>query len=98
MKVLRIRAICDLLGTLTVFKRLISLLALISFAPVTLAQGSPSSVSISFDFRNGPLGWQAGFADYPPATDKNGFYELLAEVRTPAARIRGQRNRLLCSG
>jgi len=83
MKVLRIRAIFDLLGTLTVFKRLISLLALISFAPVTLAvQGSSAPVSISFDFRNGALGWQAGFADYPPATDKNGFYELLAEVRT----------------
>ncbi len=82
MKVLRIRAIFDLLGTLTVFKRFISLLALISFAPVTLAQGSPSSVSISFDFRNGALGWQADFADYPPATDKNGSYELLAEVRS----------------
>jgi hypothetical protein len=39
-------------------------------------------VSISFDFRNGALGWQAGFAEYPPTTDKNGFYELLAEVRT----------------
>jgi len=39
-------------------------------------------VSISFDFRNGALGWQADFADYPPTTNKNGFYELLAEVRT----------------
>lgn len=54
----------------------------ISFTLTGLAQGTPTPVSISFDFRNGALGWQAGFADYPPATDKNGFYELLAEVRT----------------
>jgi hypothetical protein len=53
-----------------------------TFSFRTLAQGTPSPVSISFDFRNGSLGWQAGFADYPPATDNNGFYELLAEVRT----------------
>src|SRR6184192_1463014 len=82
MKVFSVRANFDLPGTLTVFKRLIILLALISFAPVALAQGSPAPVSISFDFRNGALGWQAGFADYPPATNKNGIYELLAEMRT----------------
>src|SRR6266513_1695923 len=82
MKVLGIRAFFDLPGTLTVFKRLIILPALISFAPVALAQVAPAPVSISFDFRNGALKWQAGFADYPPATDKNGIYELLAEMRT----------------
>src|SRR6185369_14907069 len=26
-------------------------------------------------------GWQAGFSDYPPATDKDGFYDLKAEIR-----------------
>ena len=59
-----------------------TLLMFITFTLTCLAQGTPTPVSISFDFRNGALGWQAGFADYPPATDKNGFYELRGEVRT----------------
>jgi len=83
MKVLSTRVVCDLTETLNVSKRLtIVLLVLITFTAVALAQGTPSPVSISFDFRNGALGWQAGFARYPPATDKNGFYELLAEIRS----------------
>jgi hypothetical protein len=88
MKVLSTRAVFDLLETLNVFKRLtIILLVLITFTAVALAQGTPSPVSISFDFRNGALGWQAGFARYPPATDKNGFYELLAEIRSLPAEL-----------
>lgn len=83
MKVLGTRSVFDLLETLAVFERLtIILLGLIALAPVALAQGTPSPLSISFDFRNGALGWQAGFADYPPAGDKNGFYELKAEIRS----------------
>ncbi|MGI9168112.1 MAG: hypothetical protein ACR2G5_17315 [Pyrinomonadaceae bacterium] len=46
------------------------------------AQENASPVSKSFDFRNGALGWRAGFADYPPATNKDGFYQLLAEIRS----------------
>lgn len=46
------------------------------------AQPTPTTISKSFDFRNGTLGWQAGFADYPPASDKNGFYQLRAEIRS----------------
>jgi len=57
-------------------------LVLMTFAPIALAQGPPSPVSIGFDFRNGALGWQTGFARYPPATDKDGFYQLLAEIRS----------------
>src|SRR6266571_4731200 len=88
MKVLSTRVVCDLTETLNVSKRLtIVLLVLITFTAVALAQGTPSPVSISFDFRNGAQGWQAGFADYPPATDKNGFYELLAEIRTLPAEL-----------
>ena len=69
--------------TLVVFRRLIVTLAVfISFTLICFAQVTPATVSVSFDFRNGALGWQAGFADYPPTTDKNGFYQLLAEVRT----------------
>src|SRR5882762_1795753 len=81
MKVLR-RTVFDLLKTLTVFRRLIIvLLTPVTFATIALAQGTPSPVSSSFDFRNGSLGWEAGFADYPPATDKNDLYELRAELR-----------------
>jgi hypothetical protein len=46
------------------------------------AQPAPGTISKSFDFRNGALGWQAGFADYPPATDKDGFFELRSEIRS----------------
>jgi len=56
-------------------------LLLVSFNSAAIAQGGASSVTKSFDFRNGALGWQAGFADYPPATDKDGFYDLKAEIR-----------------
>ena len=66
------------LGSLT---RLVTLV-LIAHVPGALAQGTPPPVSISFDFRNGSLGWVAGFADYPPATDKNDLYELRTEIRS----------------
>jgi hypothetical protein len=83
MSLLRPRNVFNSRQTLVVFRRLTTtLVVFISFTLTCLAQGAPSPVSVSFDFRNGPLGWQAGFADYPPTTDKNGFYELLAEVRT----------------
>jgi hypothetical protein len=83
MKVLRGRTIFDLRETLIVFKRLtIVLLVFTTFTLLALAQGTPPQVSVGFDFRNGALGWQAGFARYPPATDKDGFYQLLAEIRS----------------
>lgn len=83
MKVLRTRTVFDLLKTLTVFRHLsIILLTLVTFTPIALAQGTPSPVSVSFDFRNGAVGWEAGFADYPPSTDKNDLYELRAEIRS----------------
>jgi len=44
-----------------------------------LAQGTPSQLSFSYDFRNGAQGWQADFADYPPA--QRAFFELNAEIR-----------------
>jgi hypothetical protein len=77
------RNVFDSRQTLFVFRRLtVTLAVFISFTISCFAQGTPTTVSVSFDFRNGALGWQAGFADYPPTTDKNGFYQLLAEVRT----------------
>ncbi|HVS31575.1 MAG TPA: hypothetical protein VMS98_08970 [Thermoanaerobaculia bacterium] len=32
-------------------------------------QPAPPALSFTFDFRNGSLGWEAGFADYNPMTD-----------------------------
>ncbi len=51
-------------------------------AKAAQAQTTPGTVSKSFDFRNGALGWQAGFADYPPESDKGGFYQLKSEIRS----------------
>ncbi len=68
-----------------VFCRSLSLtlaLILTAFVSVSVAQENGSVVSKTFDFRNGALGWQAGFADYPPSTDKDGFYQLKAELRS----------------
>ncbi len=70
-------------GTLKLFRRpAITLLVLLTFASIALAQGTPAPMSVSFDFSNGTMGWEAGFADYPPSTDKNDLYELRAEVRS----------------
>jgi hypothetical protein len=55
-------------------------LALLTLSVPASAQTTPSPLSISFDFRNGSLGWQGGFADYPPSTDDERF-ALLAEMR-----------------
>ena len=55
--------------------------SLFTIAPTAQPQTTPGTVSKVFDFRNGALGWQGGFADYPPGTDKNGFYELRSEIR-----------------
>lgn len=60
--------------------RLLSFLfLLISCNGVVLAQGTPATVSVSYDFRNGAQGWQAGFADYTPGNDS---YEIKAEIRS----------------
>jgi hypothetical protein len=81
MKILRTRINFDLWGTFSVLMRLVAL-GLVLYPSATFAQGIPAPVSISFDFRNGSLGWEAGFADYPPATDKNDVYGLRAEIRS----------------
>ena len=60
----------------------VAALFFITCAPAVNAQSGASPISKSFDFRNGALGWQAGFADYPPATNQNGVYELSAEIRS----------------
>jgi hypothetical protein len=80
------RCAFDSLKALTSFKQWSSIvlpwLALLAINSVALAQGGASPVTKSFDFRNGSLGWEAGFSDYPPATDNGGFYQLKAEIRS----------------
>ena len=56
------------------------LFLLIVFSNTGIAQTTPAPITVSYDFRSGAQGWQAGFADYPPATD-NGIYELKAEIQ-----------------
>src|SRR5437588_7124525 len=59
-----------------------SCLLLLAFNSVSLAQGAASPVTRSFDFRNGALGWQAGFARYTPVSYKpDDPYPPLAEIR-----------------
>jgi hypothetical protein len=55
-------------------------LMLVILSASARAQATNSPLSISFDFRNGSLGWQSGFADYPPSLD-DGIYMLRAEMR-----------------
>ena len=87
-KVLRTKSGVEALEVLRVLSRLtITLLALILLPHAAIAQGTPSPVSISFDFRQGSLGWEAGFADYPPATDTPGLYNLTAEMRSLPAEL-----------
>src|SRR5688500_291161 len=45
---------------------------------VRLPGAIPEPIVVHDDFRFGPLGWEAGFADYSPV---NGDMELLAEMR-----------------
>ncbi|HXG84811.1 MAG TPA: hypothetical protein VNI84_12380 [Pyrinomonadaceae bacterium] len=51
------------------------------FAIIIVTQtAAAQTIELNYNFRAGALGWTAGFADYPPATD-NGFYELNAGLR-----------------
>lgn len=81
MKIVSTRIDFDLWRSLSGLARLVALV-LITYTPAALAQGTPAPVSISFDFRNGALGWDAGFADYAPATDENDRFGLRAELRS----------------
>ena len=63
-----------------IFSLIAAWLMLVILSASARAQATSSTLSISFDFRNGSLGWQGGFADYPPAND-DGIYMLRAEMR-----------------
>lgn len=57
---------------------------LAAFGSSALAQ--TSNVSISFDFRQGALGWQAGFADYSTQTNLDSF-EFQSGIRSLPAEL-----------
>src|SRR6267142_1695886 len=86
MLVLRSRRAFNSLKALTSFKQWSAIvfpgLILLAFNSIAWAQGTPSPVTKSFDFRNGALGWQPDFARYSPVSYKpDDPYPLLAEIR-----------------
>ena len=65
---------------------IIACLVFLTLSVTAAAQATTFPLSLSFDFRNGPLGWQGGFADYPPSLDDGGF-ALRAEMRDLPAEL-----------
>jgi hypothetical protein len=57
----------------------VAYLLVINSSAVNFAQAASSPVQVSYDFRDGALGWQAGFAEYILALEQNAL--LRAEVR-----------------
>lgn len=57
----------------------VTCLVFFSFSILAAAQ-TATPLSFSFDFRNGSLGWQGGFADYSTSADDSA-YALRAEIR-----------------
>ena len=74
------RVVCEFARHVCFLRLVSTTTLLIALGDVALAQGTPAPIKVSYDFRNGAQGWQAGFSDYPPATD-NGFYQLKTEIR-----------------
>ena len=58
-----------------------SLILILIYGSNILGQSNTTPIQLSFDFRNGTLGWQSGFADYAPDTNINDVYELRSEIR-----------------
>lgn len=61
--------------------RISFLLLAFSFIFITSVFAQNNAVEIQYNFKSGSQGWTAGFADYPPAYDTNGIYELFAGLR-----------------
>ncbi|MDQ6788837.1 MAG: hypothetical protein M3033_18700 [Acidobacteriota bacterium] len=60
--------------------RIFYFLVVLLFVP-KVAVFAQSVVELDYNFRFGSQGWTADFADYSPASNANGFYELYAGVR-----------------
>lgn len=60
---------------------------LLVYCCLAQAQESSATLHFSFDFRNGALGWQPDFADYPPDKNVNDLYELRAGIQPLPAEI-----------
>ena len=65
------------------FKRLtLTLIFSIAITAATQTTINAQAIEFDYDFHQGTLGWEAGFADYPPYTDPdNSLYELYAGLR-----------------
>ena len=57
--------------------------AVLLIAVLTVMNGAVAAqvVELNYNFQSGSHDWTAGFADYPPATDTRGIYELEARLR-----------------
>src|SRR5690349_5159102 len=53
---------------------------LLVFSSATYAQTTNPSVQLTYDFGNGALGWEPGFADYTPQFGLD-IYDLRSEIR-----------------
>lgn len=62
--------------------------SLLSLTPTVSSPAASSSVVFSWDFSQGTLGWQGGFADYPQGEED--FYELDFGLRSLPANLGGE--------
>lgn len=83
MVFIRILAMCGKIAKQTMCVCIVLLVVLVLAA--CGAAGSPSTptpgkdLKVSYDFRNGAQGWEAGFSDYPPGQEQS--YQLESGVR-----------------
>ncbi len=63
------------------FFRIFFLLPVFSFVFITPVFTQNNIVEIEYNFKSGSSGWTADFADYNPATNDSGFYELYNGIR-----------------
>ena len=65
------------------YRSLCLFICVVACGLVSRAIAQPAPISMSFDFRNGSLGWQVGFARWSPMSWRPGDpYPLLAEIRS----------------
>jgi hypothetical protein len=58
------------------------LASLLFFLTIASAGNAPAqTIEFDFNFRNGANDWTSDFANYPPGTNQNGFYQLDSGIR-----------------
>jgi hypothetical protein len=51
------------------------------FAGLAAKKIAAQKIELDYNFRNGALAWTTDFANYPPATNQGGFYQLDSGIR-----------------